>query len=144
MNFQPDYHNVLNAARNRESARLPLYEHIISQNKMAEIIGYDFTPLWNGDERDLNEYFRRYCGFFRDHGYDTVSFECCIGGIFRAGAPWAIRDWIRRSRRWRIFSPIPGMNCATAISRNTAIFPRSARQYARRNEGRRRSRKRRL
>ena len=85
MNFQPDYHNVLNAARNRESARLPLYEHIISQNKMAEIIGYDFTPLWNGDERDLNEYFRRYCGFFRDHGYDTVSFECCIGGILPGG-----------------------------------------------------------
>ena len=85
MNFQPDYHNVLNAARNRESARLPLYEHIISQNKMAEIIRYDFTPLWNGDERDLNEYFRRYCGFFRDHGYDTVSFECCIGGILPGG-----------------------------------------------------------
>ncbi|MDD6033491.1 MAG: uroporphyrinogen decarboxylase family protein, partial [Oscillospiraceae bacterium] len=45
------------------------------------------------------EYFRHYCNFFRDHGYDTVSFECCTGGILPgSGAlgnpnhPPAIRD----------------------------------------------------
>ncbi|MDD6034234.1 MAG: hypothetical protein PUC47_12305, partial [Oscillospiraceae bacterium] len=97
--FQPDYRHILDAARNREASRLPLYEHIISPNKMAEITGQNFTPLWNGDEADLREYFRHYCNFFRDHGYDTVSFECCTGGILPgSGAlgnpnhPPAIRD----------------------------------------------------
>lgn len=85
MSFQPDYHNILDAAQNREASRLPLYEHIVSGNKIAEIIGYDFNPLWNGDDRDLDEYFRHYCDFFRDYGYDTVSFEASLGGICPGG-----------------------------------------------------------
>ena len=28
--FEPDYRNILNCARNIESARLPLYEHIVA------------------------------------------------------------------------------------------------------------------
>lgn len=30
-NFQPNYHNLVNAARNQWAERLPLYEHIIGQ-----------------------------------------------------------------------------------------------------------------
>ena len=28
MNFQPDYRHIVDAAYNREAARLPLYEHL--------------------------------------------------------------------------------------------------------------------
>lgn len=79
-NFEPDYRHILHCAQNRETARLPLYEHIISDRKMEEISNTRFTGLWSGDDRDLQEYFRHYCAFFKEMGYDTVSFECCIGG----------------------------------------------------------------
>lgn len=77
--FFPDYRNVVDAAYNRMPKRLPLYEHIVDVGKIGEILGKDFCGLWEGDQSDLKEYFSYYCGFFRDHGYDVVPFECCIG-----------------------------------------------------------------
>lgn len=81
MKFSPNYHNLVSAARNIEVKRFPLYEHIICAEIMEEITGKKFAHLWNGDDRDLDEYFKNYCNFFKDMGYDAVSFECCIGGI---------------------------------------------------------------
>ena len=49
--FEPDYRNIVNTARNKEAARLPLYEHNVSMNKIKE------------------------------YGYDVVTFEECIGAI---------------------------------------------------------------
>ena len=77
--FSPDYRNTVNAAYNRESSRIPLYEHIISEKIMEIIQGKRFSELYNGDYRDKVEFFRHYCAFFQDSGYDTVSFECCVG-----------------------------------------------------------------
>ena len=77
--FIPDYRNVVNAALNRKSGRIPLYEHIISEKIMEEIQGKKFADLFNGEYKDKVEFFRHYCGFFRDAGYDTVSYECCAG-----------------------------------------------------------------
>jgi uroporphyrinogen decarboxylase len=85
MEFKPDYRNLENAARNIEAERFPLYEHLISHNVMEEITGARFAHLWNGSDRDLDEYFRNYCNFFKLMGYDTVSFEMCIGGILPGG-----------------------------------------------------------
>lgn len=79
--FEPDYHNLFNSAKNREVPRTPLYEHIVSSEKIGEIIGRDIEPLYNGSGSDIDEFFHYYCNFFKDHGYDTVSFECCIGQI---------------------------------------------------------------
>lgn len=76
MAFQPDYHNILDAAENREPARLPLYEHGIDPSVMEKITGKKFAHL---RETDKDEFFRHYCAFFRDMGYDTVTFEACIG-----------------------------------------------------------------
>lgn len=78
-NFTPDYQNIVKAANNIEVERIPLYEHIISPKVMEEITGKKFADLYNGDDADLDEYFRNYCRFFKDMGYDTVSYEECIG-----------------------------------------------------------------
>jgi len=80
--FEPNYQNILDAAWNKEAKRLPLYEHIISFEKVGEMMGVkDLTSLLlEGDERSLREFFRIYCAFFKKHGYDTVSFEACICG----------------------------------------------------------------
>ena len=77
--FEPDYQNVVKAAKNIEVKRFPLYEHIICPEIMETITGVKFADLIDGDDRDLDEYFRNYCGFFRKMGYDTVSFECLVG-----------------------------------------------------------------
>ena len=77
--FEPDYRNIVNAARNKEAARLPLYEHNVSMNKIGEIKGVDMQSLFQGDDMDIHEFFRIYCGFFEEYGYDVVTFEQCIG-----------------------------------------------------------------
>ena len=79
--FQPDYTNIVKSARNIYVERTPLYEHIISPTVMEKIMGKSFADLLGGDRNDKKEYFRNYCEFFRSMGYDTVSFECCIGAI---------------------------------------------------------------
>lgn len=96
--FSPDYRYIEKAARNVETDRLPLYEHLISVSIMEQVLNRPFGDLIHGDEEDLNEFFRQYTRFFLEMGYDTVSYECCIGEIMPGSgclgkhAPPAIRD----------------------------------------------------
>jgi uroporphyrinogen decarboxylase len=96
--FQPDFTNVLDAARNVTPRRLPLYEHIISETVMERILGRSFAGLAKGDPSDRREFMRQYVRFFCEMGYDTVSFERLIsavlpgsGALYAHSAP-AIRD----------------------------------------------------
>ena len=77
--FTPDYTNVVKAAKNERSARIPLYEHIISPLIMEKIKGTRFAALAEGGCDDRREFFRHYNGFWADMGYDTVSWEGCAG-----------------------------------------------------------------
>ena len=82
MSFQPDYHNLEDAAYNRAPKRLPLYEHLINPPVIEAILDEPLMPLYQADKK---AYFREYCRFFREMGYDTVSFEDCITGILPGG-----------------------------------------------------------
>ncbi len=97
--FQPDYRHIVDAASNRAAKRIPLYEHIISDQVMERVLGRTFRDLHHsGSLADRKEYFRTYCRFFREMGYDTVSFECWIGptmpgsGALGEHKPGAIHD----------------------------------------------------
>lgn len=79
--FEPNYQNIVDCAWNREAKRLPLYEHIVSYEKVGEIMNTDLMALYNGDDKDIHEFFRIYCKFFKDYGYDIVPFEECIGTV---------------------------------------------------------------
>jgi uroporphyrinogen decarboxylase len=81
MDFQPDYRHFTDVMNNRRSKRLPLYEHIISPHFMERIVGTQFASLGVGNSTDLLEFFRHYCGFFKQMTYDVVSFEVCITDI---------------------------------------------------------------
>lgn len=85
MEFKPDYKNLVDAAYNIEAKRFPLYEHIICPEIMEEITGVKFAHLINGDDKDLDEFFKNYCNFFKRMGYDTVSYEVCITEILPLG-----------------------------------------------------------
>lgn len=77
--FSPNYQNQVSACRNIEVQRTPLYEHIIAPEVMEKILNRKFADLINGDDADKKEHFTHYCRFFYEMGYDTVSYECCIG-----------------------------------------------------------------
>lgn len=97
--FVPDYNNIVNAALNRKSQRLPLYEHNISVTIMERITGKEFAPLQDGSERDKQEFFRNYNLFQRDMGYDAVTYECCVGAIMPdSGALLGTRKGVVQNR----------------------------------------------
>jgi uroporphyrinogen decarboxylase len=83
--FEPDYRHIVDAARNRRPARLPIYEHLINVPFMEKMLDRSFAGLSHGDEADREEFFRTYCGFYRQMGYDTVSFETCVTEILPGG-----------------------------------------------------------
>ena len=69
MAFHPDYHNLEDAAWNRVPARMPLYEHLVATSVMEDVLKTRFDHLY---ERDKPAFFREYCRFFEEMGYDTV------------------------------------------------------------------------
>ena len=83
--FTPDYMNLQKAACNIECQRFPLYEHIVKPGIAETILGRKFDSLFHGDYADKKEYFRCFCEFFQKMGYDTISFEMCIGGALIDG-----------------------------------------------------------
>ncbi len=98
MTFTPDYRNFLDVLGNKRPARLPLYEHIISPTIMESILDIPFAELGAGDDRDLDEFFKYYCHFFKEMTYDVVSFEVCItevlpdGGALHGGKAGPIQN----------------------------------------------------
>jgi uroporphyrinogen decarboxylase len=97
---KPNYKNIVNAALNRKSEHIPLYEHIISPLIMEKITGKEFATLAGGSYRDKVEFFRHYCGFFLDMGYDTVSWECTAGGAMPgSGALGGHKEGVIKTRK---------------------------------------------
>lgn len=97
MTFQPDYRHMLSVLSNRKPARLPIYEHVISPLIMEKVLGISFADLQNGDDKDLKEFFTQYCRFYKEAGYDTVSFAVDFTsilpghGAIRASKPGPIQ-----------------------------------------------------
>ncbi len=99
MKFIPDYNNILNAANNIESARLPLYEHNISVGIMEKVLKIPFAHLYDGDFESKKDFFRIYNRFFLEMGYDTVTYETCIGPIMPgSGALGGHKDGVIKTR----------------------------------------------
>lgn len=99
MTFQPNYQNIVDAAYNRVPQRLPLYEHLVSSKIMEKVLGVSFAHLHEGKGQELDDFFTQYCRFFREMGYDTVSYEGCIteilpgGGALGGGKKGVIGSW---------------------------------------------------
>ena len=96
--FKSDYTYMLDVLANRRPARLPIYEHFINVESMENILDRQFGELLHGDERDREEFFRQFCGFWQEMTYDTVSFEVCITeilpdhGAINGGRPGPIQN----------------------------------------------------
>lgn len=80
--FVPDYNNLIQAANNVKPDRIPLYDHLIDEPFVSKYFGKDLSVLLaSGKSEDLRTYFKQYCQFCKEMGYDAVSFEYCIGPL---------------------------------------------------------------
>ncbi len=83
--FYPDYRNIVDAAYNREAARLPLYEHGFDFSVIEKVIGEPVVPLLTTTYEDHVEAYRRIsrCGI--QLGYDCIPFERNICRMIQNG-----------------------------------------------------------
>jgi uroporphyrinogen decarboxylase len=79
--FVNDYRFMLDVLSNQRPARLPIYEHQISPLIMERILDIRFANLIDGNQADIDEYFRSFCRFYQKMTYDTVSFEVGIAEL---------------------------------------------------------------
>ena len=143
MSFIPDYANLEKAARNIEAPRLPLYEHIINVDQMEKITGHSFAGLEDGDIADKREFFRKFTSFFRDYGYDTVSYEVCLAGFMPHGGLLMGHGIPPRHQEPGGFQQLSlGGDRTRLFRRRRWAVPSAARRHARRHEGRGRGRER--
>jgi uroporphyrinogen decarboxylase len=79
--FDPDYTHVLDVVSNRRPKRLPLYEHHIDVPFIAKALNTEI--VLNGNRlHDLQEYYDRIIGFWKEMTYDAFDYEASICDIF--------------------------------------------------------------
>ena len=84
--FSPDYTRIIDAARNKKTAGIPLYEHDINRAVIGAILGKDLNTMYESrDPKILDELFKDIAEFHINHGYDTYSFEGCFTEIVQGG-----------------------------------------------------------
>lgn len=84
-NFQPDYTNIVDAARNKKASRLPLYEHGVGDGIIESIVGTrPQEKFWAGSSESA-EGAKEFWEFWKTMGYDTASMEFQITAILPNG-----------------------------------------------------------
>ena len=79
--FEPDYNNIVLAAKNMQPKRTPLYEHVVSGRVFEEVTGLK-APVHTGDgKRDTIEYYKHLNNMFKMLGYDATCYEICAAGF---------------------------------------------------------------
>lgn len=80
MKFEPDYQNLLQVLNNQKPDRLPLYEHHIDAPFISKVIGENISTS-GLKNKELEDYYRKVIGFWKDMTYDAFDFEAAICDI---------------------------------------------------------------
>jgi uroporphyrinogen-III decarboxylase len=80
MSFQPDYTNILMVLNNQRPNYLPLYEHHIDAPFISKVQGENLSSA-GLNSSELEDYYRRVIGFWKDMTYDAFDFEAAICDI---------------------------------------------------------------
>jgi len=97
--YCPNYKNIVSAAFNEKPPQIPIYEHIIAEEIMEEIMDTKFAGLQKGDKSEKRQYIKNYTKFYKNMGYDTVSFERLITDVMPgSGALYKNKDAIIKTR----------------------------------------------
>ena len=93
-----NYQYFVQAMNNEKPARMPIYEHHIDAPFIEKATGEELCALLEGTTAEKKLFFNRYIQFWRDHGYDIVSFERGIplsmpgSGSLRGHVPGVIQN----------------------------------------------------
>ncbi|MFI3207508.1 MAG: uroporphyrinogen decarboxylase family protein [Eubacteriales bacterium] len=85
MKYQADYRRMVDVAFNKETDYIPIYDHIVDDKIMDEIMGTHVAGLNFGTKEQCDQYFETYCAFYKKMGYDTVSYAGKIIEILPGG-----------------------------------------------------------
>lgn len=85
MKYEVDYTTVVDAAYNKQTSYIPLYEHNVCNGFFDTITNTSSSALLEGDSSDKREFFRRYIKFLRGYGYDVIPFEGCMVELIQNG-----------------------------------------------------------
>ena len=80
MMFQPDYTNILMVLQNQRPNYLPLYEHHIDAPFISQVLGEDLDSE-GLNARELEGYYRKVIGFWKNMTYDAFDYEAAICDI---------------------------------------------------------------
>ena len=80
MKFEPDYNNILQVLNNQRPVRLPLYEHHIDSPFISKMMGENISSQ-GLKPNELEGYYRKVIGFWKDMTYDAFDFEAAICDI---------------------------------------------------------------
>ncbi len=77
--FKPNYQNIVNAASNKKTDRIPLYEHSIDPGIMEKITGQSVAYIYESLSLDvLRNRMYNFVNFWKEMCYDTVTWESCV------------------------------------------------------------------
>jgi uroporphyrinogen decarboxylase len=98
--FEPDYNNIVSAAKNLQPKRTPIYEHVVSTNIFEQVTGIKIYTGQTGDNKlDTIENYRNFNNAFKTLGYDTVCFEICAAGYMPgSGSLGGHKDGVIKNR----------------------------------------------
>ena len=80
MSFEPNYLNLLQVLNNQRPDRLPLYEHPIDAPFISKVLGETISSQ-GLKNHELEDYYRKVIGFWKEMTYDGFDFEAAICDI---------------------------------------------------------------
>lgn len=80
MSFEPNYLNLLQVLNNQRPDRLPLYEHHIDAPFISKVLGETISSQ-GLKNHELEDYYRKVIGFWKEMTYDGFDFEAAICDI---------------------------------------------------------------
>jgi len=80
MKFEPDYRQIEKVLYNQRPERLPLYEHHIDDPFISKALGEHISSL-GLKPNELEGYYQKVTGFWKDMNYDAFDFEAAICDI---------------------------------------------------------------
>jgi uroporphyrinogen decarboxylase len=83
--FQPDWQNFQACAYNKKPKRVPLYDHSVHPHIIERITGKQFAAFQSGSAKQTDAFYKNFCGFFAEYGYDAMPFEMGVVGILPNG-----------------------------------------------------------
>lgn len=96
----PNYQRIVDAAFNKKTDQVPLYDHDVHFSHMEKVLGLKFGHLMEGNFEDKKIFFKHLCYFYKLMGYDVVIMERWAGQAMPgSGALAGLKEGVIKNRQ---------------------------------------------